>query len=105
MLRKMLCTVSLALAAFGWQSAAHAVAATAGDAGAAAASCEDKAIDKNGKKLAGAAKASFVKKCEADAKPAGTCEDKAIDKNGKKLAGAAKASFIKKCEADAKAAK
>ena len=78
---------------FAW---AQAPAATAGT------SCADKAVDKNGKALAGAAKASFLKKCEADAaaaKPA-TCEDKAIDKNGKKLAGAAKASFLKKCEAD-----
>jgi hypothetical protein len=30
--------------------------------------CADKAIDKNGKPLAGAAKNSFMKKCEADAK-------------------------------------
>ena len=36
----------------------------------AAGSCEDKAIDKNGKKLAGAAKAASMKKCEADAKGA-----------------------------------
>lgn len=61
----------------------------------AATSCEARAIDKNGKPLAGAAKASFMKKCE------GNCEAKAVDKNGKPLAGAAKASFIKKCEADA----
>jgi hypothetical protein len=32
--------------------------------------CEDKAVDKNGKKLAGAAKNSFMKKCEKDSKPA-----------------------------------
>jgi hypothetical protein len=48
------------------------------------------------KKLAGAAKNSFVKKCKTDA-----CEAKAIDKNGKALAGAAKASFLKKCEQEA----
>ena len=30
-------------------------------------SCDAKAIDKNGKALAGAAKSSFVKKCTADA--------------------------------------
>ena len=68
-----------------------------------AATCEEQAVDKNGKKLAGAAKNSFMKKCEKDA--AGTapsCESKAVDKNGKKLAGAAKNSFMKKCEADAK---
>jgi hypothetical protein len=33
----------------------------------AAASCASKAVDKNGKPLAGAAKTSFMKKCEADA--------------------------------------
>jgi hypothetical protein len=32
-----------------------------------ATSCEDKAIDKNGKKLAGAARTSFLKKCEKTA--------------------------------------
>jgi hypothetical protein len=58
--------------------------------------CESKAIDKNGKSLAGAAKASFIKKCKADA-----CEAKAVGSDGKKLAGAAKASFMKKCEAGA----
>ena len=65
-------------------------------------SCEAKAIDKNGKPLAGAAKASFMKKCGGAATSA--CASKAIDKNGKPLAGAAKASFVKKCEADQKAA-
>jgi hypothetical protein len=29
--------------------------------------CEPKAIDKNGKPLGGAAKASFLKKCESEA--------------------------------------
>jgi hypothetical protein len=48
------------------------------------------------KKLAGAAKASFLKKCQADA--TSTCESAAADK---KLAGAAKNSFMKKCLADA----
>lgn len=63
--------------------------------------CEAQAIDKNGKALAGAAKTSFVKKCEKDAMAAKApaCEAKAIDKNGKALAGAAKTSFMKKCEA------
>ncbi len=67
---------------------------------AADATCESKAAEK---KLAGAAKNSFMKKCEADAKPAasGSCEAKAKDK---KLAGAAKNSFMKKCEKDAQAA-
>ena len=31
------------------------------------AQCEEKAVGKNGKKLAGAAKSTFMKKCEADA--------------------------------------
>src|SRR5207237_1003159 len=53
------------------------------------------------KKLAGAARTSFVKKCETDSGAAGTCDDKAAEK---KLAGAAKTSFLKKCESDAKAA-
>ena len=58
--------------------------------------CDAKAVGKDGKPLAGAAKTSFVKKCKTDA-----CEPKAVDKNGKPLAGAAKASFIKKCAAGA----
>jgi hypothetical protein len=82
------------------------------DAGAAApvatsSDCEAKALSKDGKPLAGAAKAASIKKCEgASAAPAAaaapSCESKAIDKNGKPLAGAAKAASIKKCEADAK---
>jgi hypothetical protein len=72
----------------------------------AASDCEAKAVDKNGKALAGAAKTSFMKKCEADAGGAGaSCEAKAVDKNGKALAGAAKDSFMKKCTTDAAAAK
>ena len=58
--------------------------------------CESKAIGKDGKPLAGAAKTSFLKKCKADA-----CDGKAVSADGKALAGAAKASFLKKCEADA----
>ena len=74
-------------------------AAIAGPAFAADAACEAKAMDKNGKALAGAAKNSFMKKCEADT--VGTaCAAKAMDKNGKALAGAAKTSFMKKCSAD-----
>lgn len=75
----------------------------AGNAVAADPTCEEKAAEK---KLAGAAKASFMKKCSADAKPADTaasgCEAKAAEK---KLAGAAKNSFMKKCEADATSGK
>lgn len=48
------------------------------------------------KKLAGAAKTSFMKKCEGDAKA--RCDTAAADK---KLAGAAKNSFVKKCVGDA----
>jgi hypothetical protein len=51
------------------------------------------------KKLAGAARTSFIKKCESDAGAA--CEAKATEK---KLAGAAKTSFTKKCVTDAQAA-
>ena len=56
-------------------------------------SCESKAVGKDGKPLAGAAKTSYLKKCKADA-----CEPKAVDKDGKKLSGAARNSFLKKCE-------
>ena len=66
---------------------------------AVAATCVEQATEK---KLAGAAKNSFMKKCEADAKPAdahAACEAKAGEK---KLAGAAKNSFMKKCEEDAR---
>lgn len=71
---------------------------------AADSGCEAKAIGKNGKPLAGAAKTAFVKKCEKNAATASasTCEEKAVSKAGKPLAGAAKAASIKKCEADAK---
>ena len=77
----------------------------AGHAFAANADCEAKAGEK---KLAGAVKTSFVKKCEADAvaAPAAAanpaCEKSAADK---KLAGAAKTSHIKKCMAEAGAKK
>jgi hypothetical protein len=64
-----------------------------------ASSCEGQAIEK---KLSGAAKTSFVKKCEKDATEAATktCEGQASDK---RLAGAAKTSFLKKCVKDATA--
>lgn len=48
------------------------------------------------KKLAGAAKSSFLTRCEKDAKA--TCADAAKEK---KLSGAAKSSFEKKCVKDA----
>jgi hypothetical protein len=52
-------------------------------------SCETKAVSKDGKPLAGAAKTSSIKKC---------CEDSAVSKDGKPLSGAAKTSFVTKCE-------
>jgi hypothetical protein len=66
----------------------------------AAGTCEEQAAEK---KLAGAAKNSFVQKCERDTSGASpACQKSATDK---KLAGAAKASHIKKCMADEKAKK
>lgn len=68
-----------------------------------AASCAERAMDKHGKPLKGAAKTAFLKKCERDAAPAhAACEARAVGKNGKALQGAAKTAFMKKCEAGAK---
>ncbi|AAQ61390.1 conserved hypothetical protein [Chromobacterium violaceum ATCC 12472] len=62
------------------------------------AACDAKAAEK---KLAGAAKQSFLKKCEKDSAAAQkSCDGKAAEK---KLAGAAKQSFTKKCMKDAMA--
>ena len=58
--------------------------------------CASKAVDKNGKPLAGAALNSFLKKCKREA-----CEPKAVSADGKKLSGAAKKSFMEKCERSA----
>ena len=58
-----------------------------------AASCTAEAGDK---KLTGAAKTSFLSKCEKDATAA--CDKQAADRN---LAGAAKTSFTTKCVKDA----
>ncbi len=55
---------------------------------AIAQTCASKAVGKDGKPLAGAAKVSFIKKC---------CEDSAIGQDGKRLSGAAKTSFVTKC--------
>jgi hypothetical protein len=75
----------------------------ASQAYAANAACETQAGDK---KLAGAAKSSFMKKCEKDAgaKPAAAAASPACEKSAadKKLAGAAKNSHLKKCMADSK---
>ncbi len=56
-------------------------------------SCTERANDK---KLAGAARTSFLKKCETDSKA--TCELQAKDR---KLSGAAQTSFVRKCTRDA----
>ena len=87
--------------------AAAAFTLLAGTAFAAETSCATQAADK---KLAGAAKTSFMKKCEREAKPAmggmamgakdSGCAKMAAEK---KLAGAAKTSYMKKCEKDAMA--
>jgi len=55
--------------------------------------CTSRATEK---KLAGAAKTSFMKKCEKDARAA--CE---VDDISKKTNGAAKEAHIKKCVKDA----
>lgn len=60
--------------------------------------CDAKAAEK---KLAGAAKTSFMKKCTKDAAIA-ACSTQAADK---KLAGAVRNSFLNKCEKDTAAAK
>ena len=58
---------------------------------ALAQSCTTKAMSKDGKPLAGAAKTSAIKKC---------CETAAVSKDGKPLAGAAKKSSVDKCIAE-----
>ena len=73
---------------------AGVLAIFAGGAAFAEDSCATKAVGKDGKALAGAAKTSFMKKCMTD-----SCETKAVSSEGKPLAGAAKNSFMKKCEA------
>ncbi len=70
-----------------------AIALSAFAVNASAATC---AVQSAEKKLAGAAKTSFLKKCEADAKV--SCDASAKEK---KLSGAAQTSFVKKCVADA----
>jgi hypothetical protein len=55
--------------------------------------CASKAIGKDGRELEGAARTSFLAKCEREA-----CEPKAIGSDGKPLRGAAKTSFMAKCE-------
>ncbi len=79
--------------------AALLVASLSAPAMAANAACEKQADEK---KLAGAARTSFVTKCEKDggkgAAAAAACDKQADEK---KLAGAARTSFTKKCVTDA----
>jgi hypothetical protein len=85
-MKALLLAIALVIAGF-------SMTAQAADSG-----CEAKAADKH---LAGAAKNSFMKKCEKQAKASAAkeqCEAQAADK---KLHGAAKNSFTKKCIADA----
>lgn len=70
-----------------------ALSTLAASAFATGESCTAQATEK---KLAGAAKNSFMKKCSTDAEKA--CDTTAAEK---KLAGAAKNSFLKKCVTDA----
>jgi hypothetical protein len=79
-------TKTLALVALALSLAGVPALAYADDA------CMTQATDK---KLAGAAKTSFMKKCERT-----SCESQAGDK---KLHGAAMTSFVKKCTKDAMA--
>lgn len=72
---------------------AAALAFTATGSWADEATCQAKAMEK---KLAGAAKTSFLTKCKKDATAA--CTTAAGEK---KLAGAAKTSFTNKCVRDA----
>jgi hypothetical protein len=74
-----------------------AVLLTAFAIGSAAAqapgTCESKAVGKDGRALAGAAKKSFMTKCKREA-----CAPKAVGSDGKPLRGAAKNSFMAKCQ-------
>jgi psiF repeat-containing protein len=87
------CMKKLALAALVGTILAGAYFVNSASAQAPAATCAAQAGEK---KLAGAAKNSFMKKCQSDA--AKSCGTQAAEK---KLAGAAKTSFTKKCVTDA----
>ena len=79
---------------------AAALAAFATTSFAANPACESQA---NENKLSGAARTSFIKKCEKDATDAAkkSCE---LQAGEKKLSGAAKNSFVNKCVKDASGA-
>src|ERR1700731_4244340 len=72
---------------------AAVIATFAGGAAFAQETCESKAVGKDGKPLAGAAKTSFMKKCLTD-----SCATKAVSAEAKPLSGAAKNSFMAKGE-------
>ena len=75
---------------------ASLIAAFTTGAAIAQESCETKAVGKDGKPLAGAAKTSFLAKCKRDA-----CTAKAVGSDGKPLKGAAKNSFMATCQKEA----
>ena len=58
--------------------------------------CESRAVARDGRPLAGAAKNSFIAKCKREA-----CAPKAVGADGKLLRGAAKRSFMAKCQREA----
>ena len=72
---------------------ASAISSAAAQGTPAPGTCESKAVSKDGKPLAGAAKTSFMAKCKREA-----CEPKAIGSDAKPLKGAAKNSFMAKCQ-------
>ena len=84
----------IAILALACGAAAHLPAAASN----AHQACEAKAAEK---KLYGAARNSFINKCERDMAQGG-CQAQADEK---KLHGAARNSFVKKCEKDAGAHK
>jgi len=84
--KPFLLTIALVIAGF-------SMTAQAADSG-----CESKAAEKH---LAGAAKNSFVTKCEKQAKASDAKAQCDAQADEKKLHGAAKTSFTKKCVADA----
>ena len=71
---------------------AAAIATFAGGAAFAQETCESKAVGKDGKALAGAAKTSFMKKCMADTR------HQSGERGWQTAFGAAKNSSIAKCE-------
>ncbi|MGS3183661.1 hypothetical protein ACB288_07900 [Aeromonas taiwanensis] len=92
-MKRILMVLSLCVTVFGMGMGVARSATMASDGAGAQQACEAQAA---AKKLAGAAKTSFVGKCVKDATSAATgeCEKAAADK---KLAGAAKNSFVQKC--------